>query len=154
MNDKTYNQTCKRITRVFYSLRDALGLGHIDWELKLLREGGGHSDDGVAMAEIHPSWSYGRATIRFYVEEFVESDEDLIADAIVHEFVHYWLNPISRYGSSKEYDQIEEHICTEVMRAIRNGIRAAGEQVADHWRMEVKRLEKEIKALKQKEHVA
>lgn len=159
LNDKTFDQTCDRIQSAFYGLIAALGLDRVDWDLHYIREreiscGDGHSGHDAVEAEIFPRWAYGAATVRFYVWTFVDKTEDQVADVLLHELVHYWIHPISRYGTSPEYDNLEERVCTDIARAIKSAIDTAGRQVADHWRLQVKRLEKELKALQKKEVVA
>ena len=155
MNDQDFEQTRDRIRQVFRSLRDALNLDQVNWDEDYVRERDACHDDGTAtLAEIFPNWQYGTATIRFFVPMFVDKDDDEIADIILHEFGHFWLNPVSRYGSSKEYDLLEERVCTEIARAIKTAISTAGERVADHWRLEVKRAQKELKALRKQQEGA
>jgi hypothetical protein len=150
MDDKEFLILSKKIQGIFKGLRNALGLGSVGFYMDIIRESE-HDCDGSTgvVASIHPSWQYGRAHLRVYAAAILEGnlDDDEIAEAIVHEFVHYWIHPISRYGESKEYDLIEEKLCTEVARGIRKGMEAAGEEVADHYRLEIKRLKKELKRL-------
>lgn len=148
MNDKSYKRTVERIQRIFFKITSALNLSQVEWELVFIRERSEcHEDGGTTVAEIFPNWQYGAATVKFYIWMFEDRDDDEAADVIIHELVHYWLNPISRYGSSKEYDILEEKVCTDVARAIRTAISSAGKEVGDHWKLETKRLQREIKKL-------
>jgi hypothetical protein len=157
MNDQTtaFLETAKliadtetRVRRIFDSLCSALALDHVSFRTSFVMERDDLHDGARTLAEIHPDWCYETATLIVYVPMFVDMDDDEIAGVLIHEMGHYWLNPISRYGSSKEYDQLEEKVCTEIARAIKTAISTAGAQVADHWKLETKRLERELKKLR------
>lgn len=108
-----------------------------------------HADGTSPVAEMHPNWEYSAATIVVYTASMAELDDDDIATVLIHELVHYFLHPISRFGeNNRDYDTLEEKVCTDLALAIRSAIAAAGEEVASHYRTEIKRLERELKKLK------
>lgn len=148
MDDKTYQEQQLRLQNLFFRLRDAVGLQKTRFTLLFYRENDGHHDDGSStVAEIHPSRPYLNAVVEVYVPQFLDKDDDEAAEILLHELVHYWISPISRYGESKEYDMLEELICTEISLGIASAMKASGEEVGDFWRAEVKKLQKELKKL-------
>lgn len=155
MDDQTFNQTVIRVNRIFQQLRNALHLGDVKFRLSFERERSECSDGGgTTTAEIHPSWQYASATLIIYIGPFIDMDDDDIANVLIHELSHYWLHPISRYGESKEYDLLEERICTDLSQSFASAISAAGGEVADHYRLEIKRLERQLKKLQKTQGVA
>lgn len=118
------------------------------FNLKFLRDPANVDCNGVAsIAEIHPSWQYATATLMIFVASFEDKDDDEIASVLLHELGHYLLHPISKYGSSPEYDLLEERVCTDYARSVQTAMEASGQEVADHYKLEIKRLEKQLKQL-------
>lgn len=148
MNDQQFHETKDRIQTIFNSLTRALNLDKVRWQLVFVRDRTECHDDGAStVADIHPNWSYAAGAIQFYVWAFESLDDDEVAFVLLHELVHYWIHPISKYGLSKEADALEERVCTEVAEGIKSAIEQAGREVADHYKLEIKRLNKELKTL-------
>jgi hypothetical protein len=150
VDDKTYDQTKQRTQAILNRLVDALGLGRTRFDLVFHRDPPHHNEDGATPTmEIAPNRVYGQALLSVYATSVANLDDDELAEAILHELGHYAIHPISKYGSSPEYDALEELVCTDLAVMMRSLISATGDEVAKHWRKKVKLLEKEIVRLKQ-----
>lgn len=101
-----------------------------------------------------PNWEYSTSVLQVYAASLRDVDDEELSFILLHEIMHYMVHPISRYGQGNhESDILEEKVCTEVALMVISAMEQSVKEVGNHWRSEVKKLQRELKKL-QKEKVA
>lgn len=147
MDDATYNDTVSRVNAVIKDLKHALNL-QADIRVEYIRDQPTvDCEGGATLMEMHTNWEYAAATMVVSVPPCVSMATDDLAEKILHEFVHYYVDPMSQWGKSEEYNLLEERTCTDIAFAIKSAMEATADELNDHWSKKVKDLEKQVKKL-------
>jgi hypothetical protein len=149
MDDLTFNLVSDEVDDLVERLRQLLGLGNVTLYVRFNKENIDAKDQSCTAAQIEPHWQYGFANLTICVPCMADKGMDERAETIIHEFIHYFISPISRYDIGNDQEKfLEEKICTDLAHAIKGAMEGAAQEVGDHHKLEIKRLEKENKDLR------
>lgn len=113
MNDKEYAKAKERINYYLFPLKDLLLK---DWHVTYEYHRDRNEDQPYTMAQASPLWEYKRGTIRIYVPVLNAEDEPArIVNCIIHEMVHFMLDPVTDLSNEDEnYRKIVERATQEI----------------------------------------
>ena len=114
MSDKEFNLQRKRIKTHLKHWRTILGLD--SWTIRFEYHETRYEDNPARQADTDGSWQYQDATIRFFLPNIAEVDDDEVREIVVHELCHLLLDPIAHNIYRKEHEKIE-FVTTQLSRA-------------------------------------
>lgn len=114
MNDAEYKAEKTRVEFYLIRLKD---LFLPDWRVKYIFHRDYYERDRERLADITVLWEYKAATMHIYVPataEFAANDNEYLANAIIHEFVHCMVDPISPDDPNDEQRKLVELVTETV----------------------------------------
>lgn len=116
MTDKEYNFQKKRVKKILDKWRGILGLNGHRFHYNYVRE---YDDVKSAVASINALWQYKNHEINIFLPKVAEIDSDYeLTEALVHEFVHVFLDPFQKANPSTAEEEILEHATQSVTFAL------------------------------------
>lgn len=92
MNDKQYKALRDEIDGYIIKWAKILGMGRVTISMKYNRSL--CEDDNRTTAICFAGWEYNSCTIEVYVPAFAELSAELREETIIHELLHYVMNPL------------------------------------------------------------
>ena len=116
MTDKEYKQQKARVEKILNKWRRILGLDGHRFHFNYVRE---YDDVKSAVASINALWQYKNHSINIFLPKVAEIDSDYeLTEALVHEFVHVFINPFQKEDPTKAEEEILEFATQSITYAI------------------------------------